>query len=110
VSLTNEAYAERCWGSYQILRTLLENQKLSDRYEIWSTANETQEEYLQNLLKIYKLLASYVEEREGNAFRDLHSDKLKHIMQEDLHQLEKRLEQVADRFEDLAKTVRQIGR
>jgi hypothetical protein len=110
VSLTTEAYAERCWGGYQILRTPLEKQKLSDRYEVWSTANETQEEYLRNILKVYKLLASYVEEREGNAFRDLHSDKLKHIMLEDLHQLEKRLEQVADRFEELAKTVRQMGR
>lgn len=106
MSLTSEAYAERCWGSYQILRTLLENQKLSDRYEGWSTANETQEEYLQNLLKIFKLLASYAEQHEGSVFRDLHNDQLKQMMINDLHQLERRLAYVSDKFAELAKTVR----
>jgi hypothetical protein len=108
--LTPEAYAERCWGSYQILRTLLEKQKLSDRYEIWSTANETQEEYLQNLLKVYKLLASYAEEHEGNVFCDLHNDKLRHMMADDLSQLEHRFGEIARQFSDLASRVRQLQR
>ena len=108
--LTPEAYAERCWGSYQILRTLLEKQTLSDRYEIRSTANETQEEYLQNLLKVYKLLGSYAEEHEGNVFCELHNDKLRHMMADDLDQLEHRFLEIAKQFADLASRVRQLQR
>ena len=108
--LTLDAYAERCWGSYQILRTLLEKQKLTSRYEVWSTANETQEEYLQNLLKIYKLLASYAEEREGNVFSELHNDKLQYMMADDLRQLEHRFGEIARQFSDLASEVRQLQR
>ena len=108
--LTPEAYAERCWGSYQILRTLLEKQKLSDRYEVWSTADETQEDYLQNLLKVFKLLASYAEQHEGSVFRELHNDKLEYMMMDDLRQLEHRLAQVSDQFAELARTVRQLQR
>lgn len=108
--LTAEAYAERRWGSYQILRTLLEEQKLSDRYQVWSTASETYSDYLQNLLSIYQLLDSYAEERESDVFRELHSDQLKPLMVEDLYQLEQRLEDVSGRFADLAKAVRQMRR
>ena len=106
--LTPEAYAERCWGSYQILRTLLEKQKLSSRYEIWSTASETKEEYLQNLLKVYELLASYAEEHEGNVFVELHNDKLRHMMADDLNLLERRFLEIAKQFAELAKDVRQL--
>ena len=110
MSLTPEAYAQRRWGSYQILRTLLEKQKLTNRYEVWSTADETQEEYLQNLLTIYKLLASYAEEREGNVFSELHNDKLRHMMADDLRQLEHRFGEISRQFSDLASKVRQLQR
>ncbi len=34
------------------MRSLLEEHKLSDRYQVWSAASETQAECIQNLLKI----------------------------------------------------------
>ncbi len=108
--LTSDAYAERRWGSYQILRTLLEKQKISGRYEVWSTADETQEDYLQNLLTVYKLLASYAEEHEGNVFCELHNDKLRKMMADDLNQLEHRFEEIARQFSDLAGKTRQLQR
>ena len=106
--LSAEAYAERCWGSYKILRSLLEEQKLSDRYEVWSTASETQEEYIQNLLKIYKRLASYAEEHEGNIFSKLQNDEQRCMMVDDLKQLEHRFGDIARQFSDVASSVRQL--
>ncbi len=106
--LTPEAYAERIWGSYLVLRTLLERQKLSDRYEVWSTANETHSEYLQNLLRVYQRLDSYAEVHDDKVFRELHSEPLRSMMVEDLHQLEDRLTRVSQQFSEMASRVAEL--
>ncbi len=108
MSLTPEAYAERIWGSYLVLRTLLERQKLSDRYEVWSSAKETHAEYIQNLLRVYQLLDSYSEMHNENVFCELHSDPLRSMMLEDLRQLEDRLITVSKEFSEMASRVRQL--
>ena len=108
--LTPEAYAKRIWGSYLVLRTVLERQKLSDRYEVWSTANETHSEYLQNLLRVYQLLDSYSEMHDEKVFCELHSDPLRSMMSEDLHQLEDRLIAVSKEFSEMASRVAQLRR
>ena len=106
--LTPEAYAERVWGSYLVLRTLLERQKLCDRYEVWSSAKETHAEYIQNLLRVYQLLDSYSEMHNENVFCELHSDPLRSVMLEDLRQLEDRLITVSKAFLEMASRVRQM--
>lgn len=108
MSLTSEAYAKRIWEGYLVLRTLLERQKLSDRYEVWSTAKETHAEYLQNLLRVYQLLDSYSEMHDDKVFCELHSDPLRSMMSEDLRQLEDRLITVSREFSEMASRVRQL--
>ncbi len=109
MSLTTEAYENRHWGSYPILRNLLANQKLSGRYEIWPTDTETNEEYLSNLLTVYRLLDSYAEANGGKVLLELHTDELHSLIIEDLRQLEIRLLNVANEFRGLASRVAQLG-
>jgi hypothetical protein len=108
MSLTTEAYAKRIWEGYLVLRTLLERQKLSDRYEVWSTADETQSEYLQNLLRVYQLLDSYAEVHDDKVFGELHSEPLRSMMVEDLHRLEDRLIRVSKQFSEMATRVAKL--
>ena len=110
MSLTEEAYQKRIWGSYLILGILLRGQGLSKRHEVWSSLQETDEGYLQNLLTVYKLIDSYAEERDGDVFRGLYNDKVVSMMRDDLNQLEKRFLEASDNFTKIAKEIRTLNR
>ena len=82
MSLTEEAYRERKWGSFPILRKAIEDKKIPDQYYGWSSVSDNMFDRMARILEIAVLMHEFqndiVELANSGCAMELHKD-LDHI-------------------------------